>query len=66
MAGPPKKVRLDVDPSGLLVKLVGRTNFGVTEAELARAESLGFDAYLEYQLNHTAIDDTVIENRIAA
>lgn len=66
MAGPPKRRRVDADPSGLLVRLVARTNFGVTEAELARAEALGYEGYLEYQLNHAAIDDSAIENRIAS
>jgi uncharacterized protein (DUF1800 family) len=65
MAGPPKRRRVDADPSGLLMRLVARTNFGVTEVELARAESLGYEGYLEYQLNFAAISDSAIEDRIA-
>lgn len=65
MAGPPKRRRVDADPSGLLVRLVARTNFGVTETELARAEALGYEGYLEYQLDFAAISDSVTEDRIA-
>jgi len=37
--------------------LVGRITQGMTESELNLANSLGYSGYLEYQLNHTAIND---------
>jgi len=52
-AAPPKSVSADVDPSSLLRKLVDRLTFGSTAAELAQANSLGYQGYLEYQLNLT-------------
>ena len=46
-------------------RLVRRVTNGVTEEELARAKSLGFRRYLEYQLNYTAIDDSALEATVA-
>ncbi len=57
-AQPVVRVRTDPDPSSLLEKLVDRVTFGATPEELALARTLGYQAYLEYHLNYTAIDDT--------
>ena len=51
----------DVDPSSLLYKLVDRLTFGGTPEEYNRALQLGYDGYLEYHLNHLAIDDSALE-----
>ncbi len=42
--------------------LVGRITQGLTEAENNLATSLGYSGYLEYQLNHTAINDNSTTN----
>ncbi|MGE3106798.1 MAG: DUF1800 domain-containing protein [Phycisphaerales bacterium] len=62
--GPPE-VSADVDPGSILAKLVRRTTMGITGAELARAQTLGYEAYLEYQLDHTAIDDSALSAMLA-
>lgn len=58
----------DVDPSAdwLLMKLVDRITFGANQEEQALARSLGYDGYLEYHLNHTAIVDTDADSRMAS
>jgi uncharacterized protein (DUF1800 family) len=61
----PVEVSADVDPGSLLVRLVGRATFGFNESELALATSLGYHGYLEHQLDHTAIEDTALELRMA-
>lgn len=61
----PNDVPADVDPSSLVHKLVNRITFGGSESELALAESMGYEGYLEYQLNHTAIDDSIADARVA-
>ena len=48
----PVRVKGDVDPSALLEKLVDRITFGATPEELTLARQLGYQGYLEYQLNH--------------
>jgi len=48
-----------------LLRLVRRITNGVTEEELNRAKTLGFRAYLEYQLRHTAIDDSAVETFVS-
>jgi uncharacterized protein (DUF1800 family) len=58
-------VAADVDPSSLLEKLVDRVTFGATQEELTLARSLGYEGYLEYHLNHTAIDDTACDAAVA-
>ncbi len=45
--------------------LVNRLNFGFTLAEFQRAQQLGYQGYLEYQLNPTAIPDETYEARLA-
>lgn len=47
----PADVAGDVDPGSLIHKLVGRLTFGFTQAELTLANSLGYEGYLEYQLD---------------
>lgn len=47
-----------------LRKLVERITFGPTAAELGLAESLGYEGYLEYQLNPGAIDDSPVDQRL--
>jgi uncharacterized protein (DUF1800 family) len=58
-------VSADVDPGSLLVRLVRHITQGVTETELALAQSLGYQGYLEYHLNYTAIDDSGMAARLA-
>lgn len=47
----PAAVAGDIDPGSLIHKLVGRLTFGFSQAELALANSLGYEGYLEYQLD---------------
>jgi uncharacterized protein (DUF1800 family) len=44
------------------VRLVNRITFGATDAEVKRATQMGFNKYLEYQLNYKAIDDTAVNS----
>ena len=41
-----------------IAQLVSRTSFGASPASLARARQIGYDAFLDEQLNPTSIDDT--------
>ena len=43
------------------IKLVRRITMGLTEEEVARVEELGYEGYLEYQLDYEAIDDSELE-----
>jgi uncharacterized protein (DUF1800 family) len=61
----PPDTPADVDPSSLLVRLVGRCTMGITEAEVNLAQSLGYEGYLERHLDYTAIDDSAVETRLA-
>ncbi len=65
-ATPPTDVSADVDPSSLLNKLVRRVTMGFTQAEQSLANSMGYQAYLEYHLNYTAIDDSALNAQLAA
>lgn len=47
------------------LRLARRITFGLTPAETQRALRLGYKAYLEYQLNHMAIDDSAVEGVVA-
>jgi uncharacterized protein (DUF1800 family) len=50
-------------PSGdSVLRLVRRITNGVTEEELARAKSMGFKKYLDYQLNASAINDSAVQS----
>ena len=53
-------------PASSVHWLVRRLTLGETEAELATANSLGYQGYLDYQLDYTAIDDSAIDARIAS
>lgn len=44
--------------------LANRLTFGYTQAEHLLADSLGYHGYLEYHLNHTAIDDSACQLRV--
>jgi uncharacterized protein (DUF1800 family) len=46
-------------------RLVRRATYGATVAEVAKANQLGFQAYLNYQLNHTRINDDAAEAVVA-
>jgi hypothetical protein len=62
----PPEVSADVDPGSLVSKLARRITMGITEAELALANSLGYEAYLEHHLNYAAIpEDATLLNRLA-
>lgn len=50
----------------VLLKLIDRTSFGFTRAQYSIADSMGYDAYLEYQLDYESIDDSELEARISA
>lgn len=63
-SGPPD-TPADVDPSSLLTRLVRRLTMGVSPAELNLARTMGYEGYLEYHLNYTAIDDSAVETRLA-
>src|SRR5437899_2916937 len=51
--------------TGGLSRLVRRVTMGITPGELARANSLGWNGYINYQLNYTRIDDSAVESTIA-
>jgi uncharacterized protein (DUF1800 family) len=46
--------------------LVNRLGYGWNQQEQQLADQLGYYGYLEYQLNHTAIDDSALDQRMAA
>jgi uncharacterized protein (DUF1800 family) len=48
------------------LRLARRITFGLNPAETQRALRLGYKGYLEYQLNHTALDDSAVESVVAA
>lgn len=52
--------------TGGLSRLVRRVTMGITPGELTRANLLGWNGYLNYQLNYTRIDDSAVESAIAA
>jgi uncharacterized protein (DUF1800 family) len=45
-----------------LARLVRRISYGTTPADLSRAAQMGYDAYLNHQLNYTRINDDAVEN----
>lgn len=59
-AGEPRPLgaSADIDPNALLVRLINRTTFGFTSAELARAKALGYWGYIDEQLALTEADET--------
>ncbi len=48
-----------------LVHLLSRTSFGISRGELEIAQLLGYDGYLDYQLDYQAIDDAWLEDVLA-
>ena len=48
------------------LRLVRRVTLGLTTQEAQRATALGYEAYLEYQLDDAAINDSAVENYVAA
>lgn len=54
------------DPrNDVLVRLVQRITQGLDPLDVAHARTLGYDAYLEEQLDHLAIDDSALDARLA-
>lgn len=47
------------------LRLVRRVTNGLTAQDAAHAKSMGYQAYLEYQLNDSAIDDSAVDSYIA-
>lgn len=48
-------------PASTMLKLVRRVTLGLTEEEVARVDELGYEGYLDYQLDYEAIDDSELE-----
>jgi len=48
-----------------LGRLVRRASYGATAAEVAKANQLGFQGYINYQLNYSRIDDSAVETAVA-
>jgi uncharacterized protein (DUF1800 family) len=46
-------------------RLVRRATLGITKADMTRASSMGWQGYLNYQLNYTRINDDVVEAFVA-
>ncbi|HEY9229576.1 MAG TPA: hypothetical protein VIP11_23200, partial [Gemmatimonadaceae bacterium] len=47
-------------------RLVRRVTMGVTAADMAKATQLGWQGYLNYQLNYTRINDDAVENTVSS
>jgi hypothetical protein len=60
----PPEIYADVDPGSLLIRLVQRITFGATQQELALANTMGYQGYLEYQLDPFLIDDAALGARL--
>jgi uncharacterized protein (DUF1800 family) len=54
------------DWSDSRLRLVRRISMGLTAGEVMRVRMLGYQEYLNRQLNHLAIDDSAVEDVIAA
>jgi len=52
------------DPASVS-RLVRRITMGVTAGDMAKASQLGWQGYLNWQLNHTRINDDFVENTVA-
>ena len=48
-----------------LGRLVRRVTMGVTPVEMDRAKTMGYQGYLQYQLNHTRIDNSAAESFVS-
>jgi len=51
--------------TGGLSRLVRRVTMGMTAADLGKANAMGWDGYLNWQINYQRIDDSAVENAIA-
>jgi hypothetical protein len=58
-----KSEQKGVDP--LLRRLVERCTYGASKADLDLATEMGYDDYLDYQLDYTAIDDSDLNDRLS-
>src|SRR5262245_24755354 len=52
------------DPASVS-RLVRRVTMGVSAADMAKASQLGWQGYLNWQLNYTRINDDIVENTVA-
>lgn len=61
--GAPKRGAIDqvVQQIEDVPHLLGRIGYGIAPRELALAESMGFEAWVDYQLDYEAIDDSELE-----
>ena len=48
-----------------LGRLVRRVTMGVTPPEMDRAKTMGYQGYLQYQLNYTRIDNSAADSFVA-
>ncbi|MBM3907263.1 MAG: DUF1800 domain-containing protein [Gemmatimonadetes bacterium] len=48
------------------LRLARRVTFGLNPAETQRAQRLGYKGYLEYHLNHAALDNSAVESVVSA
>src|ERR1043166_5025189 len=48
-----------------LGRLVRRVTMGVTPVEMDRAKTMGYQGYLQYQLNHTRIDNSATDSFVS-
>jgi uncharacterized protein (DUF1800 family) len=63
--GPARSVQISAAAyDSALSKLVRRITNGVTEEEMTLARKLGFQGYLNYQLNASKIDDTAVQTYV--
>src|ERR1043166_4175840 len=49
-----------------LSRLVRRVTYGATSSDLMFAQSMGYQGYLNYQLNYKQIDDTAADSFVAS
>src|SRR6185503_14111326 len=64
--GPAKSVQVSAAAyDSALSKLVRRITNGVTADEMTLARKLGFQGYLNYQLNASKIDDNAVQTYVA-
>src|SRR5262245_25007013 len=61
----PRRSRPSPVPSGD-IRLLHRITYGPTADDIAWMAALGYDAYLEWQLNYETIGDPEVEARLAA
>jgi len=64
-AANPPDFSAEVDSSSLHNKLVRRITMGCNQAEVAFANEVGFESYLEYQIQYQNQDDTLLNLRLA-